>query len=252
MEFFLPVVMKMDEQKIIVAFVDHLATLNDRANLSVDRWPDKENRTRPEIDAIAGNFAIEHTSIDSVVDQRKLDAWFLEVIQGLDQVIKDHVDCGFSITLDYYAIGKGMDWSCIREAIRRWIVNSASTLENGEHEITLPTSTQIEFPIVMRVNKCSVPHIVGFSRFEPEDNTLPSRIRRLLDRKAEKLKVYQGRSFRTMILLENDDISLMEESKMLAAFREAYRDRLPQGVNEIWFVHNLGNYLQFCDFTAKI
>ena len=245
--------MKTREQEIIVAFIDYLGTLNSRSNLSVDRWPDKENRTEPEIDAIAGNFAIEHTSIDSVADQRKLNDWYLQVVEGLDQVIKDHVDCGFTITLQYLAIGKGMDWSSIRVDIRRWIANCAPALGNGNHEITLPTSTPIEFPIVMHVWKESAPPIVGFARFEPEDNTLPSRIRKLLDRKAEKLKLYQGTSFTTMILLENDDIALMNEDKMLAALREAYRDGLPQGVNQIWFADtSISDKPQFHDFTAKI
>ncbi len=113
-------VMKTREQKIIVTFVDYLGTLNDHSNFSVDRWPDKENRTGPEIDAIAGSFAIEHTSIDSVMDQRKLNDWYLQVVEGLDQVIKDYIDCGFTITLQYSGIGKGMVWSDIRRAQVRY------------------------------------------------------------------------------------------------------------------------------------
>ena len=243
----------MSEQEVIVAYVSYLGTLLGHSNLSVDRWPDKENRTDPEIDAIAGKLAIEHTSIDSVANQRQLNDWYLQVTEGLDQIIKGHVDCGLTITLEFFAIGKGMDWSGIRNDIQDWIVNYAPTLANGNHEIILSTSTPIEFPIVMHVWKGPAPLIVGFARFEPQDDTLSSRIRNLLDRKANKLKKYQGRSFTTMILVENDDIALMNEAKMLAALREAYPDRLPQGVNGIWFADTaISDRPQFCDFTAKI
>ena len=243
----------MSEQEVVVAFVSHLGLLMGHSSLSVDRWPDKENRTEPEIDAISGDFAIEHTSVDSVANQRQLSDWYLQAINGLDRVIRDHVDCGLTITLDFFAIGKGMNWSGIRDDIQNWIVNCASTLENGNHEIDLPTSTPIEFPIVMCVWKGPAPSIVGFARFEPEDDTLPTRIRGLLDRKAQKLKKYEGQSYTTIVLVENDDIALMNEAKMLAALREAYPDGLPQGVNEIWYADtSISDKPQFRNFTAKI
>ena len=245
--------MRTGEQKVIVAFVDHLGILKGRSNLSVDRWPDKENRTEPEIDAIAGDYAIEHTSIDSVANQRQIDDWYLRVVKGLDEVIRECVDGGLTITLDFFAIGKGMDWKGIQADLRNWIVDYAPSLGNGNHEKILPTSTPTEFPIVMRVWKKSAPAIVGFARFDPEDDTLSMRIRKLLDRKARKLRKYQGSSSTTIILLENDDIALMNEAKMLDALREAYPDGLPLGVNEIWFADtSISDNPQFYDFTAKL
>ena len=241
----------MSEQEVIVAFVSHLGLLMGHSDLSVERWPDKENRTEPEIDAIAGNFAIEHTSIDSVENHRQLDDWFLRVVKDLDQVIRECVDGGLTITLDFFTIGKGMDWNGIRTDLRSWIVDYAPSLGNGNHEIILPTSTPTEFPIAMRVWKKSAPCIVGFSRFEPEDDTLPMRIRKLLDRKARKLRKYQGSSRTTIILLENDDIALMNEAKMLDALREAYPDGLSQCVDEIWFADtSISDKPQFRDFTT--
>ena len=219
----------------------------------MDGWPDKENRTEPEIDAIAGNFAIEHTTVDSVENQRQRNDWFRKAIEGLDQAIRDHVDCGLTITLDFDAIRKGMDWKGIRVDIQDWIVNCAPHLGKGSHEIILPTSTSVESPIVMRVWKGPEPNIVGFARFTPEDDSLPARIRETLDRKARKLRKYQGPSCTTIVLVENDDIALMNEAKMLDALRRAYPDGLPPGVNEIWYADtSISHWPQFHDFTAKI
>ena len=135
--------MKMDENDVIDAFVRHMAHYKVCPNLAVNRWPDKENRTEPEIDAIAGRFAIEHTSIDSVANQRRLDDWYLQVVDGLDRVISDIVDCGFTITLEFHAIAKGMGWCCIRDDLQNWIVDYAPRLGNGNHKITLPVSSSM-------------------------------------------------------------------------------------------------------------
>ena len=82
----------------------------------------------------------------------------------------------------------------------------------------------------MRVWKKPAPSMVGFARFDPEDDTLSVRIRNLLDKKARKLRKYHGSSGTTIMPVENDNIALMNEAKMLDALREAYPDGFPQGV----------------------
>ena len=243
----------MEEHDLIDAFVRHLGHHKGYPNLAIDRWPDKENRTAPEIDAVAGIFAIEHTSIDSVANQRQLNDWYSRVVGGLDQVIKDCVDCGFTVTLAFFAIGKGMDWNCIRNDLQKWIVEHASRLGSGSHEIILPTSTSVEFPIVMHVWKGRTPLIAGFARFIPEDDNLPARIRSILDRKAMKLGRYQGPSYTAILLVENGDIALMNECRMLDGIREAYPDGVLQGADEIWFADtSMPDKPQFHDFTTRI
>ena len=68
-----------------------------------------------------------------------------------------------------------------------------------------------------------------------------------------KLRKYQGPSGATIILLENDDIALMNECKMLEAIREAYPNGLPEGVDELWFADtSVPGEPQFRDFTTRI
>ena len=242
----------MNEREVILVFVNHLGQKNGYSKLMVDRWPEDDNRQTPEIDAIAGPYAIEHTTIDAVADQRRHDDWYRQVVGGLDQVISDCVDCGFTITLEFDAIEKGMNWNCIRADLKNWILGNASNLGHGSHQITLPTSTSIDSPIVMRVWKGSSRRI-GFARFDPQDSTLAARVKHLLDRKVKKLRKYQAPNATTLLLIENDDIALMSEMKLLEAIREAYPDGLPQGVDEIWFVDtSIPHKLLFRDWTAAI
>ncbi len=244
---------EMDDRDVIDLFVTHLGHQRGCAKLAVDRRPDEKNRQCPEIDAIAGPFAIEHTSIDSVAHQRRVTHWYSRVIGGLDQVIKDSVDCGFTITLEFDAITTGMDWDCIREDLRSWIVDHAPRLDHGNHRISLPTSVPVENPIVLYVWKGQRPAVTGFRRFEPEDDSLPARIGKIMDRKATKLGKYQGPATTTILLIENDDIALMNERKMLDAIREAYPNGLPRGVDQVWFADtSIPTDPLFRDFTTDI
>lgn len=243
----------MDECATVASFVRYLGRCRGNPGLVVDRWPDKANRTAPEIDAVAGDFAIEHTSIDSVADQRERDASFLRVVGGLEPLIEEHVGCGFIVALEFDAIGKGMDWSRARASLKKWIEEEAPLLQDGIHTVSLPTSASTEVPIVMHIRKGPVPRSTGFLRFEPKDGSLSTRIRALVDRKAKKLSKYQGPSCTTVLLIENDDIALMNEGKMLEGIQEAYPEGCPPGVDEIWFADtSVPDNPRFYDFTTRI
>ena len=71
----------MNDKQIVDSFVAFLATTRV-AGLQVDERPDE---TRDgDIDAIAGKFAIEHTSIDTVPDQRRDGAWLDTMLGDLE------------------------------------------------------------------------------------------------------------------------------------------------------------------------
>jgi hypothetical protein len=57
---------------------------NANPGLKVNARPDEVNRLSSDIDAIAGPFAIEHSSIDTVLNQRRDSAWFLKVVKVLE------------------------------------------------------------------------------------------------------------------------------------------------------------------------
>jgi len=53
--------------------------------------------------------------------------------------------------------------------------------------------------------------------------------------KADKLKKYQKAAYRTILLLENNDLANMSFSTMVGAIEDAYPEGLPDGVDRIWF-----------------
>ncbi len=78
---------KLTDEEVIDLFVEYLANQGN-SRLKVDIRPDKEKhqerKTSPKIDAIAGQFAIEHTSIDSIPKQRGNDALFEQIVKPLE------------------------------------------------------------------------------------------------------------------------------------------------------------------------
>lgn len=237
----------MKDCDVIKAFVAYLRE-NGHPTLEVDRWPDKERDS--DIDAIAGPFAIEHTSIDTLPNQRRDSDWFMRVVGGIKQELVNMPPFRLNISIEYDAVTKEQDWRTIRQNLKDWITNESRCFPDGRHVLDdIPG-----VPFRLHVKKASDrPPGVFFARFEPDDDTLSNRIRSQLDRKANKLKRYQGHLKKTVLLVENEDIALMNEGKMLDAIQEAYPGGRPHGVDQIWYADtSIPEAIEFKDFTPDL
>jgi len=239
----------MNDQDVINAFVAYLRKAGF-PDLKVDRWPDKENRKTSDIDAIAGCFAIEHTSIDTLPNQRRDSDWFIQTVGGIEKELSVLVPFRLNITIEYDAVTKGQDWATIRQNLKTWIINESPHLDDGRS--VLEDVHGIPFRLRVRKARDRRPGIF-FARFEPKDDTLPVRIRKQFDRKAKKLAKYHGLDKTTVLLIENDDIALMNEGKMLDSIQIAYPSGPPNDVDKIWYADtSIPNDIEFMDFTPEI
>ena len=239
----------MEDHEVIDAFIEHLQA-HGFPNLRVDQRPDKENRDSSDIDAIAGKFAIEHTSVDTLPNQRRDSDWFMRAVGELEQELSSKLSFRLRITLEYNAIGRGQNWAEIRRSLKDWISNDAENLSDGRHDLDDVPGV----PFLLRVAKASDRQPgVSFARWEPEDDTLVKRIQKLLDRKSKKLAKYQTGRYTAVLLVESEDIALMDDSTMLEAIRDAYPDGLPLGVDEIWYCDSsCQSELRFQNFTPLL
>lgn len=244
----------MKDYEVIDAFIEYLRE-HGHPELMIDCHPDKENRDSPDIDAIAGPFAIEHTSIDTLPNQRRNNDWFNQVIGDLEQEFENQLSFRMSIMLPYDAVikGNGRDRIAIRNALKDWILERSPHLEFGKHNLNNIPGIPFHLTIDKRTSRISG---VAFWRSKPDDDTLSSRVKELLDRKAKKLKKYQDIEKTTVLLIENDDIAHMDIQgwTLLKAIGEAYSFDLPIGVDEIWYVDtaDLPDWITFKDFTSDL
>jgi hypothetical protein len=239
----------MKDRDIINAFVTYLSG-HGHLNLQVNRRPDEENRDSADIDAIAGSFAIEHTSIDTLPNQRRDSDWFMQVVGGLERELSDKLPFRLHITIEYNAVTKGQNWRTIREMIKSWITNEAPSLADGRHVLDNIPGVPFRLHIIKASDRR--PRLI-FARLEPDDKTLPDRIRRQFDRKVEKLKKYKNAGKTTVLLIENDDLALMNEWKMIDSIRRAYPAGFPLEVDQVWYADtSIPSDIEFWDFTSKL
>ncbi len=240
----------MKDHEVVEAFVAHLA-VNGYPGLGVDKWPERENRRSKDIEAIAGPFAIEHTSIDTLPNQRGKSDWFMRVTGGLEKEIPKP-PYRLNIALEYDAIDVGQNWTAIREALKTWIIEDCPQLSDGCHNLdNIPG-----VPFRLRVKKASdrPPRII-FSRIAPEDESLPGRIRKHLEEKEKirKLEPYKARGLITVLLIESCDIALMNWDIMFEALRKAFPEGIPLGIDMVWYIDtSIPSELEFKDFTDRL
>ena len=233
----------MRDHEVVAAFVAFLAA-NGRPGLRIDRRPDEE---RPgDIDALAAELAIEHTSIDTLPDMRLDAARFVQIVDGIEKIpVPRHMQ----IVLPMHSIGPGQDWRAIRAALHGWLRTDGQHLKDGRHVVRIPG-----VPFEVRIFQVDALHVrpqAFAARSAVHDDTLSHRLRKQLDRKIEKLVRYKLEDKTTVLLVENDDIALMDLIKMVDAIRAAYQDGKPAGIDQVWYVSSAFQpTLQFLDVSA--
>ena len=238
-----------DDKKVIKAFIEYLRE-NGYPNLTVDRVPDEENRNSSDIDAIAGLFAIEHTSIDTIANQRRDSDWFMQAAGQLEKELSCNLRYRLSITIPYEGVQKGQQWSKIRQAFKRWVADSSVAFPDGTHTVSNVPGVPFEFRAIKASDR---PPGLFFSRSAHEDPSLPTRLQELLNRKAEKLACYNDAGKTSILLIESGDIARMNKGEMLKALHTGFGNSLPNGVDQLWYADtSIKSEPIFHDFTAAI
>jgi hypothetical protein len=239
----------MNDRDLIDAFITYLQE-HGHPGLQVDCWPENDNRNSPDIDAIAGAFAIECTSIDTLPNQRRDSDWFLKVVGGLEQELPSRVPFRLKITLEYEAVKKGQNWAAIRQKLKNWLANEAQSLLDGSHILEAVPNIPFRLHVIKKHGRR--PGVI-FGRFKADDHTLAKCIRELFDEKVNKLAKYHASGKTTVLLLDSWDYVLMDEWIMLESIQDAYPDGPPPEVDQIWYADtSIPNEIEFTDFTPDL
>ncbi|CAG1065031.1 hypothetical protein BAC1_00607 [uncultured bacterium] len=219
------------DRNVIEAFIVFLRR-NGYPSLYIEEWPEDRNRNLREIDAIAGRFAIEHTSIDTIREQRRNSDWFMKAIGSLKEELEKKIFFRLTITIAHDAVSKGQRWKEIHKAIKNYILDTVPSLSDGQH--TIDKIADVPFPL--QITKASHrPPGIFIYRTVPSDETLPVRIKALFDDKAKKLERYKIENFTTVLLVENNDLALMNDSIMYESIKNAYPAGIPTSVDQLWY-----------------
>jgi hypothetical protein len=242
---------KLDDKAVVDVFITYLKN-NGYPNIEIDDLirPDENNRNSKDIDAIIDNLAIEHTSIDTIANQRRDSDWFLKAVGGLKVELATELKYRLNIVLHYDAIKVGQNWSQIRKNMKNWVTTNSPALPDGTHIIRGESGIPFEFKVIKVSDRRPG---LYFKRYDPNDGSLTARVKVHLKKKAHKLKPYQENKYTTILLVESNDIALMNESIMLNAIRRGFNGEIPDGVDQVWFADtSISEDIFFSDFTEEI
>lgn len=242
---------RFSDKEVITLFIEHFSK-HGNPGIKIDVWPDQNNRQSKDIDAIAGPYAIEHTSIDTIPDQRRDSAWFLQIIRPLEDEFQNKLPYRLALTLPYEGIQIGQDWFKITDALRNWVKNESPKIPQSTRLIFIKDVPGIPFGFYC-IKRNSPRTGLLFSRVAPNDQSFPDRLKAQMGPKIKKLLPYKALNKTTVLLIESDDIALMNEDIMWDGLKSAYSNGLPQGLDRIWFADtSIPKEVLFWDMTKAV
>jgi hypothetical protein len=191
--------------------IQHVLDAHNRAVAShyvVTRHPDRDNRGSHDIDAYAESpdlppLAIEHTKVESLQDQNRDSAWFMQGPGALEAELAGSFPFWLGVEVPYRNVEPGQDWEWIRNAIRTWLLANAPNLPDGR---TTHDLTGVPFPLaVWRDERLSDARVVLMRQVPSgdRDELLLARMHDRLDHKYIRLGEYRRAGARAVIVLES-------------------------------------------------
>ena len=250
----------MTDSYTISKFVEHLSE-NGYPSLKVNRWPDKENSATTDIDAIAGEFAMEHTSIDTLPNQRKSNDWFSRSIGNLNSELVNHLSFNLMVRFEYEAFTRKQKWEAIFTALKRFVLEDTPRLNWGHTKLNNVPGV----PFTLYVDKSNQsPFRLTFARLSPQglrpellwcqnrkQPPVRSNFRSQLDSKIQKLVRYKAHEKTTVLLIENPYF-LKDHSTLLHWITEVYPQGFSADVDQIWYAGRYNSDFKFLELTSDV
>jgi hypothetical protein len=219
----------LTDAEVVETFVAYLAE-HRFPGIRVDGRPDVDNRNSEDIDAIAGPLAIEHTSVDTVENQRRNSAWFGRVAEPLEARFAGRLPFRLRLIFPYDGIAIGQDWNGIGAALETWVSTTVPGLGDGRG---IATISGVPFQLHYTKESDRPPGLFCM-RIAPDDATLAQRVAAQIRGKAKKLVPYRRDGMTTVLLVDSGDIALMNVHKLKDAVLAAFPEGLPAGIDELW------------------
>lgn len=204
---------------------DHLSTL------------DEQERRHP-IDAKVDSLKVtlEHTSCDALVDQRKYNGFFKDTLGPIEEALKGGGTNALTITIPYEAaLGKTKkEWKQTCSPLMPWLVNHLDALNESSLGVQSFQISDLPFNISISIRKSDNPGVRFHIGVQENGDTFDQRLYDIAERKIKKLQSYKPKGYSLILLVENDDFSLMNADKIHSSIQR--RLSLFNQVDEVWHV----------------
>jgi len=212
-------------------------------------YPDEKERKLPACDVLAlidgKKVAIEHTSIDSIPFQRRDNSRFMALLGPLEKELTGKLPTPghYQLIVDMGVIPTGIKWDIVRSRITLWCQEVASSLEIGSSSTASrhfirekPEGIPFEVALYRWPGRDGKLRIARFMPHDLENKRVEVIVQSLVSR-GVKISEYKDRGFRTILILESNDIALGNASDIGQAFVSAiHRSKLKRFPDEVYLV----------------
>lgn len=223
------------EQRVISEWV--LLQKKNGIEIGEIKWLDSPPR-RGDIEAIAPPFAIEHTSIDRIENQRLLEDQFKRVVQDLHRIaLSPPARLSVSLSLEDFL---KVDHKKLRVALDQWLKKEASGLKEGHSAGSTICGISVRWWCWKYKER--PPHIIIGLAVDLEK--YGKDISDLVREKSNKLGSYKRQSFTTVLIIESRDFQLMAPDvflEMILGVQEEYKTFIDQ----LWFADTSLNDIEY-------
>lgn len=250
--------LELAEHEIVNRFIQHLSA-GPYPGLKLTSRPDETERNQPAVDAIAEPLAIEHASIGTFLTQRQEDAWWRDIKPDLEERLPERIE-GVNGHVVYVCLCPGTlkkaDQQRFVSRLAEWFIDNQLLIQK-QRQTRVPSdalSSDPEAPVVIIQHyACGQGEVYCGIATDSRPNTqataeLAQELKAPVDRKASKLMPHKEAGRTCVLLLENRDVFHMNKNIMLEAVFQAYPEKLPPGIDELWYVEGHAT-LAFHNFT---
>lgn len=215
-------------------------------------FPDESNRKTKDVDCLAIKdgirYCIEHTSYDTLKNQRQKNDYFLKSIKGIEERYRN-LNYRLNICIEWDAIKKKGDaksFSKINSSIQKWIKDESPFIEACTsyplkiHKIQNYDGLTIDFSISKQIGNLNkgvfiTRGINNKNKKEFEESFLnKNKMDEQLKRKIKKLNLNKYHDCKKILILESNDIALMNKTRIEKAVVN-YFSQSQLNVNQIWY-----------------
>ena len=230
------------EKRIIAEWV----AIQRRLGVKIQDPEWRDGPKNGDIEAIALPFAIEHTSVDSIKNQRLYEAHFKSVFQQIRHMtISPPARITLSINLEDFV---SIDKLKLKSALILWIKNVAPELPDGHSR----GSQIIDLPVEWRCWKYSNRPPGLYFGLAVDTEKSRNKIASLISKKDQKLETYRRQGLTSVVIVESDDFQLMAPEIFLEMVLKANEDN-KFSIDQLWFVDTSLDDFEFwkIDFVSE-
>jgi len=228
---------KLHEKKVIKEVLKYISKKINQPYRIIS-YPDEVNRNSPACDMLVSfgdkKFAIEHTSIDSIPNQRRDSNRFIKLLSPLENELDNKLPMPghyqLVIDMDVIPALNRSNGSKIYQSIKDWCIKIAPTLSMGGTHSDKKHFARDRIPgVPFKITLYKWPRRDGefrIARFSPEqiEEKREEVLKQALCSRGEKVVNYKKKGYRTILILESNDRALANFSDIENALNNAVEE----------------------------